>query len=198
MADLVTGDVIRATAKLTYDGASDIQNVFWFELVTQTLSIEHAAADIGEMLEDIYGEFNAHLADIVTYDSINLFNLTQDVAYGDFDWPTLTAGLASDEAQPPGVAICAWARTGLPKIMSKKWFGAFTEAACTDGLFSSTVRSAVIAGIAEWIISPKTATYGTWKQGVYSSKLLTFVTFVSAALRAYAAYQRRRRPTVGS
>lgn len=199
MTDTVQNDVIRATAKLVDSVSGAIQNVFWYKLATSTpLTNTEVAEDVRAFVEEIYDNLYQSMPDTTAFDSINLFNITQDFPLGDYDWPTLGAGTQSGDAMPSPCSVFCFARTGLSRIIGRKFFAPFMEVSQADGIWTAGLPATVAAAVDDWIEEDKTGTNGNWKSGLWSVTKQAFYVFLEGVVRYVVAYQRRRKQGVGS
>lgn len=199
MPETVENDVIRATAVMDFDGVGTVQNVYHFKMVTDTtLEDDEVATDLCARLEVYYDIIDGQLTDLLTFDYINLFNVTQNEPLGNWDWPTLTAGLNAAESCPPGTAALAFARTGENRVIGKKYLGPFTVNDLEDGHWKTSLIALVADFITNWIAQSFVGTNAVWEQGVWASVLAAFKQFINGQAKARVAYQRRRKPGVGA
>jgi hypothetical protein len=154
--------------------------------------------DIGAWLEDVYGEFVVGLPNNLSFDSIAMYNIDQDSPYADVGWPTFTIGGATDAMLPTGVCVLLTLRTGVKRVLGRKYFGPFTGNNLADGIFEDTLAVAV-AGAADFLIGHFFAagSGNSLLPGVLD-KTGAFWAFFEAVASTNPAYQRRRRLGAGS
>lgn len=199
MADVDTGDVLRLGTVWRFLAAYDIANV-WYVRVTAGggLGWGDAADDMAEYAADIYDEIDTYLTNNMATSYLTLQNVTQDTTYGAFSWAAPITGGASEENTALGVACLTWARTYKPRVQIRKYFGVFTEAMMSDGLWVATCTSACAAAMAIHTAS-FVGTNGLTVLGVaYNRTLGTTTDATSIATTSEPAYQRRRKRGSGS
>lgn len=191
-------DVVRITAVMEIPIVGVIENVYHVRITSagpiDDTDLQDAAA---EFLEDIYTEINSRISDEQLYNSINIFNYTNQQVFGSISWPSLTAGLNTGDLLAPGVSALAIGRTGVSRRVGRKYFGVFTEDSITDGFFSAATI-VDIADAAEIAYGPYTATNGVeFEGGVYDRVNIIFRTILDVTATGNPAYQRRRRQGTG-
>lgn len=147
------GDIIRAAAKMRWNGTDDIVNVF--HLVATTVvgtptQVEWRDA-IVDYLETIYSNIIGDIANNVTFNTIELFNVSDDNPEAAASWQTLTAGSNADAVMGSDRAAFAYARTELSRRQGRKYFPPFTINANNDGFLTATVLGHVVDATSDWI-----------------------------------------------
>ena len=194
-----TNDVIRASAIMRLSNADDIVNVFHVEAQTVGAELQiDLRADIATYIESIYLEFDQEIHTSVSFDTIELFNVTDGNPEPSVGWPTLVAGLKVDDPVPDGVAALSIGRTGVSRVVGKKFWPIATEGDLIGGTWIAGYLTLIDNANAKWI-APFTGASGvTWDPGVFSRVAALFRPFTEAASSAVPAYQRRRKRGVGS
>lgn len=192
-------DVLKVTAKMTWKLDTEVQNVYYVTLGTgSTVLDDEALDDMAAWMEAIYSILDNSITDDLSFDTIEVYNVTQDHAIGEVGWPTLTVGLSTGESLPPGVAAVATAYTGQKRTRGRKFFGPLTENNQDGGEWSGGTVADLTLATLEWITAFTGGTSGEgWLPGVID-KIGVFLPFVSAVVRGIVGYQRRRKPGVGS
>lgn len=187
------GDVLRIICKLS-QAANDIQNVFHAKIQSGTApGGSTLLAAIISALDAAYDNINYGVADNVSYDTIALYNLTQDEYYGEAAWFTLTnGGGGTNPMLPPQNAPLVLFPTTEPGSQGKKFLPPITDNVIDDdgsltagfvgnmGVFASDILAGVAPG-----------TY-TVDFGVYRPITDEYISFASAIPRDFVATQRRR------
>jgi len=194
MTNAQPGDVLRITARMKVNGDSAIENVFtfkWDALIPADYGL--VMAHVADYLEAIYTTMNGDITDGQTYEDIVGFNVTQGNPLPAVNWPTLTAGTATGDQLPNGVAALTFFRTGLARIIGRKFWGVIRESANADGTWASGIMTAMAAAIAA-ILTPDTSLIdgGTLHSGVLDQGG-TFREFTDGTASNQPVYQRRRR-----
>jgi hypothetical protein len=195
------GDTIRATARLKWAGAVDVQNVFTCQLATgTTVDDEDAKEDLAAYLEAMYGLINPVFPTNLAYIDIDYFNLSTDTPMGQLAWPVLTAGSSGDtEISASGVCLVTTAFSFIVRKHGRKFWGPLSEAAITAGEITSVLMITAGTLLATWLTPFAGVTSGeTWRPGIWSRAESVFHVFRDAVCRNVPGYQRRRRAGVGS
>jgi hypothetical protein len=122
-----TGDFIEVTANMKF-GGKDIQNTFHF--IVQTAGSNDQSDqldDVGECIENIYGPLEAVMPDELTFDSISVYDLTQDAPIGNVAWPTFTVGANLQPPLSPALALVSRLTLGLPRREGRKYWGPWCD-----------------------------------------------------------------------
>lgn len=191
-------DKITVTAHLQTGVGNTINNVFTFRYEgIGTQADEASMQDLALKLEDFYSALNSHIVDNVAYVDISGFNVTQDRPMPTVNWPTLTAGGSTSDPLPDGVSGLMLLRTGIKRVLGRKFIGGLAEGDNTAGVWESTLVAALAAAGAELIGSFLGGQTGAlWLPGVID-KLGAFWSFIETFASNNPAYQRRRRPGRG-
>jgi hypothetical protein len=196
---LVTGDVLRATAKLSW-GSDDIQNVY--HIIADSNSANSDATILDEVIADLdnaYSAVQGPMSNAVSFDSVSLYNLTADRYMGESTWTALTVGGdTTNNLLPPMVAALARFPTATLGSQGRKFLGGFTVGSLqTYGeLTSATFNSVTL--FATRILNGVTGSDWTGTYGNYVVATGVFRPYVRAVINTYWCTQRRRRPGVGS
>jgi hypothetical protein len=198
MADVSTNDVVKATVKMNlFNGQSAVQNVFQFRLNTSSVTDTGARADLVEKLETFYGELEVVLSEHLTFEEVDFFNLTTGQPMGATEFDVLATGANVGDVLPGGVAGLIVFRTGISRVLGRKYIGGFTEGNSSDGAVDSGALAA-LADAGGFMLGSFVgiSTGGTWLPGVISTAG-PFWAYQEAIIRNIWAYQRRRRPGAG-
>lgn len=141
---ITNDDILEFAARLAWNGASDILNRFVLQ-VTDTNSAPDGdiLSDVVNWIEDLYDSIDSAIANNVTFNDLIGRNLTQHTVFGTFGWPTLTAGAQTAEAINPALSVFVYSGTDIPNVQGRKWWGSFTEVENVDGLWGSSIITAV-------------------------------------------------------
>ena len=199
MADVDNGDILRIGANFLLEGSYQLANVFHVRVTTGGgIDFADATDDIAEYIDDIYDGVMTYLTDEMSSYNLTLQNLTQATVAGAFAFATPLNGVASDSMLPYGVACLTWARTFKPRVASRKYWGAFTEAGLDNGLWTGSVINACVQAH-EQHATAFTGSNSLTVLGVAWNRLLeTYTTLQAVAAVSEPAYQRRRRRGRGS
>ena len=193
-----SNDISRVTAKMKFHGADAVQNVYHVQNISPTgVDDDDYRTHISKWLDAAYQCINGLLHNGITYDTISIYNITQDRPLPDVDWDTLTVGALAENDLPAGVAALITFDTDTKKITGKKYLAGWPISAVdNDGNFVSAVATVLLC-MALKLYGTQTfftinSLPGTWRQST-----LKFTKFQSASIDLIPAYQRRRRPGTG-
>lgn len=195
------GDVIRVTARLSFWGADDCQNVYHIKRTDGGADITDGAAvlDLNAMMQGLYGNLVSRMSVNIQFDDIGYFNVTKIDPIQDGAWGSLTAGTeAVTDMLPQQVAALVSAQTGIYRLGGRKYMGGFTEANHTAGGSLTIALLGALGNYAAGLISEYTGSSGTWRAGVIKTLTGIWYPFVSALVNDVYWTQRRRTFGVGS
>lgn len=197
MTDL--GDVLRVTSFFTMPNASVPQMVNWFlctEAGTDSDTIDSIAiwamtwAQAWQELASDEAHFDRFEVSVMREDGTVARDMGGEVIN--------MSGEVSGEIMPAGVAGFGFAPTEEPKVRGRKFIPGIAELALTDGIFTgqNMIRlTALVIALFNGIGTPGVGLAA----GVLSTVLGRFVEFSGTKVAsAIPAYQRRRKPNVGS
>jgi hypothetical protein len=187
------GDVLRITAKLA-NGTDTIQNVYHAKLTGDTPPTnEDMLDDVADWMDQAYSAIDQAMSTGITFDEIEVYNLSADEYVGAIGWPVLTAGTAaSGQESPPQCAPLVLFRTNVLKSLGKKFLPQFyTGYYEGDGTLAVNALNAMAAYAAEILAGKVAATYELIP-GNYRPLVDMFIPYVSAVVRDFFATQRRR------
>jgi hypothetical protein len=193
------GDVLRVTAKMKVSTGQDIQNVFHMKHggSAQEAAVEYAA--VADWVEAIYSELITDFASKLTFETIDVYNITKDFVVGEEAWPSLTAGTGTGDPVAPQLSGLITFTTNTGKSQGRKYLPPFFESAATSlgEIWATTLghmAAAAAAALLDIAIAPDTnISAGNWNQA-----LGRFTTWIAAVVKTTFRTQRRRRTGVGS
>jgi len=194
-------NTIRATARLEWAGAVDVQNTFTATMASgSTIDDDDCKEDLAAWLEDFYTPFLGALPDNLAFIDIDYYNMSTDTPMGTLGWPTLTAGSAgTTEIAASGVAAVITAFSYSVRHHGRKFIGPVHEAAIDAGVLNAATMAALATMLAVWVTPFVGDTSGeTWVPGIWSRLSGSFLNFRDAVVRNVPGYQRRRKANVGS
>jgi len=199
MADVDDGDIVRVTAKLKFADVNEVQNVFHFKcangLGTTGLDFMEASA---RLLDGMYDHIAPYMVGAVTFDTVAGFNVTKDTPLPDVPWPTQTAGTGGTGTTPTGVAALALLRTGLNRVLGKKYLGPFLASLLTGGRWNSTLTGAIALFAVSLLDRYIDLTNGVEMDPGVKTKSGAFRVFTDVVTTDNPVYQRRRREGRGA
>ncbi len=111
----------------------------------------------------------------------------------------IEGGISLAEVMPAAVAAFLMAETALPKVRGRKYLPGLAEGTIADGIFNAGAITTLSALLVYYLASFSPGTGLSFVPGVLSRSLEYFVAFNAAGLvNDVPAYQRRRKPGVGS
>lgn len=191
-------DICKITATLLFASTNVIQNVYHVKNVGAAgVDEDDFASAAATWLDDAYTEFNPQMSDEVTYLNLNMYNITNDVPIGIYDWPVLTAGVNAGYCEPLNVAYLVAFQTGVKKSVGRKYFGGFSEANTQDGGVLDSVVYGTLGDAADILVAGFVADTQDFVAGNYREDPERFAEWTGYQVRTIAATQRRRRIGVG-
>lgn len=199
MADFETGDVVRLGAAFLYKDSDAVVNTFHVQIVSGgPMAFAQAALDFQEWIDDLYTPLLGRYSDDFDSDRISVKNETQNTVWGSIAFSTPLVGTNLTDELPAQVALLGFGRTSISRVQIRKYWGPFTESACTGGLWLSTIRADVQTAM-DYIIGQTVLTQGLTLQGVAYNKALGRATVALTATTSQTpVVQRRRRIGRGS
>ncbi len=195
---VANNDIVRITAKMKWFGTDDVVNVFTYRAIQQ----DHATdllfmTDVAVALDLAYAELIAEQSDDFTYESVDGFNVTQDVLLPDVPWPVITAGQSATNPVPQQCSISAFWPSTRPKTRTQAYFAGFVVGMIdTDGQITAAGITAA-QDCADIIFNLVTADIDLIK-GSWNADLALFTPSGAAQVPTRWRTQRRRRIGVGS
>lgn len=189
----VFNDVFRAVAKMS-QASNDIMNVYHYKLTGSGIppSNGQVLEALNNVLNGAYDNIDGSMANNITFDEIEVYNVTQDEYVGVTSWLTLTTGGGSAAMLPPQTAALVLFATNVAKSLGKKFFPPLTTVALDD---DGSPTAAVLTALGLYAADLLTGWDGsTWflLPGNYRPLAGTFLSWLSAAVRDVFATQRRR------
>lgn len=188
------GNVLRLAVVWRLDAADEQVNTFIIR-VNETGLIgtdEETRNAISEYLTDLYAGPVQDIVNNLVHNRVEIFNLT--LAAPELPIGAIAAlnGQDTGVMQPAGVSMLVFGRTGISRVIARKFMPTYSTGALADGQFSAGAlgRAADFAEIweAPWSNANLTELEaGVWRNGT------TFVPIAQAVAQPNPAYQRRRR-----
>lgn len=202
MTTLNIGDIVRVVISFSAPGASTAQNVFYFEVQDSSADGPTALSDVTTWFAANYLTEWKQLADT----GVEAWLLEMDVLNGDGtvnfnvgdDDPAVT-GLAVSEILPAAVSGYLQANTERVKSIGRKYVPFLSESNQVDGFLSSAATDVLADMLVDWVTTIIVDTTASLVPGVLSRVTQTFQEFLGSGFTTNVpAYQRRRKPNVGS
>lgn len=193
------GDIIRVTAKMSFDDEA-VQNVYHVKMTaTTTQTDSQILGDLADWMDDAYTYVYQAMTTALTFDSVNAYNLTQERFMGEVAFPVLTAGtLTASTSLPPQVAPLVRFPTETLRSQGRKFLPAFGEVVSdgTSGWATGTLTALANFGVT--ILAGAVGVDWGALPGNWSEAKARWAPWVTALVNTYAATQRRRRKGVGA
>jgi hypothetical protein len=198
MATIQDGDILRITCKM-HCGASQFMNVYHMKY-TGTAPIDGADATdlINEFIDYAYTFIDQCYDDSFKFDTIEIFDVTQDLPVDEVPWYSLVNGGDNGAMLPYQLSELVVFGTDAPRCSGRKFLPAMLE---TKALADGVIDSATLATIAGWaanLLAGVVFPDGAGTIGAWSKKYSRFAPFLVAVVDDLFRTQRRRVPGVGS
>lgn len=198
------GDIVRLTVFYSAANMSQAQSVFFFEYDGATIANTAVADALGDWVEtDWHGQWSDLASNEVTIDAWQaqvVSNLGEILINLGSDAGLALAGDVISDNDAAAVSAFMQANTIKPKQKGRKYVPGIADTRIENGLIN-TVTLAQLALLLDVYVSAidVLAGTGTLQPGVLSKVLLAFEPFLlSGYVTDVPAYQRRRKPNVGS
>jgi hypothetical protein len=195
---IANGDAIKVVCKMRYNNAGDMINTFH---VTPTVGVPADDADffdqVGNYVDLSYGTIVGSLPDILTFEDITMYNLTQDSFVGTGPWPNQVSGGGATDAVSPQIASLVVFPTSFLRTQGRKYVPGFTEALYTDGALTAGAL-AILTTFGARFLDTIALTGFSVRFGVYRPDPLRFAFLQSAKIIPNTRTQRRRTLGFGS
>lgn len=196
------GEIIRATINYSVPNASEVQNVFHWVLAVENTTDSAILTEISRWAQDDWGSDWAELA----ADSAQLTSVKVDVvtALGTIVRAIGIGAIGLAGVQAGGVtsaAISAYMllKTDLPKVRGSKYVPAVADVHVNEGSLNASGLIELAFLLIEYGSTLNPVGLAELIPGVSSSVLGVFQPFLDTGdIETIPAYQRRRKPNVGS
>lgn len=197
MADVDPGDVVLVKTKFTL-GAEKIMNTHHFrnEGVTGVTTADWVAG-VNNYMQNLYNGLLGRLSDEWSTDTIESFNLTQDLPLDERTWPTPLTGASPGESLPYQCAALLTFPTQAKRSLGKKFLGGLEEgstgpAGSLSAAFISSLETFVITYLIGFTAGPNPSVPGNYRAAIEQ-----FIPYVTGIVELLISTQRRRKPGVG-
>jgi len=199
MAD--QGEIVRISLHYSIPGASDVLNVFFGEVAgsISDSALLDAIADWAELdWAPDWADMASADAQLVNFDAdivLNTGHVDRNLGGGLVG----VSGTIASEVLPSGVAAYLLAYTAFPKSRGSKYVPGLTEGSVVDGIISPALLVELAILLLRFISFDGTALAEFLVAGVLARVAEEFRAFSGGgAITDVPAYQRRRKPNVGS
>jgi hypothetical protein len=172
-----------------------IENVYHFRVETAgNGNDQDLMTDIAQWLDDAYDHLAPNTSSNLTYVEIRGFNVTDLTPMPTVAWPSQTVGGSGSSALPLGTALLVLFRTGISRVLGRKFLGGLTEDSNSDGAFDSGMVATAAAYAAELLASVVGAETGSsLVYGILRAGGTVLADVITAVADSEPGYQRRRR-----
>lgn len=199
---LAIGSVVRASMSFSAPAASIAQMVFWFKLSTADVAFSDVIADVAAYFANNHlNEWDDIAADVaeaflVEADEMNLDGTVKNQIGSN---EISRFGLDAGHLLPAGVAAYIQVDSEANKAKGRKYLPFLTENQSTDGLWNAATLAKLAAFLLDYLGVVGVTGGGLLLPGVLSRPLAAFQLFTGSGYTTDTpAYQRRRKPNVGS
>jgi len=200
MAD--EGDIIRTVLKYSSSGASEQLNVFWWIIEDNGIGNPALLTEVETWVNDVWAPAWMNVA----AGSTDLVDVSVDIMNPD-GTVKVNVGVADINLAGGGPAFVTsaaisgylLAQTDNPKSRGSKYIPGIAEAEIDDGLFGATAVIELLILTAIYVSPITTGVGAILVPGLLSRATMIFRNFlVQGSTTDVPAYQRRRKPNVGS
>lgn len=197
-------DILKVVVTCVWTDGNIMQNVFnaLIDGGGGPFDDDDIVADAVTWADDMYGNLTTDVSVLLDGSQVQVYKYD---SVGD-DWDEVGTGIftwnpsAAPDQLPRGVAGLLQSRTSNPDVQGKKYVGGLTEAAVTDGLFTATEMTNLIAFATDWVTDfVGSDSVADWNPGVWSpTNLILYLMTDNFGANIIPAYQRRRKRGVGA
>lgn len=199
---MVLDEVVRLAVSYSHPNGSTAQNVFYWILKLATATDTEVMTELVRWINSDWGPDWAsmgHQDSQIILGEADIVNLDGTVDRNIGQQAFAIAGLGATDGASPGVAFYMQATTDIAKALGKKYVPYVDESAITDGKLIASALANLVLAFAEYIKPLTPAAGASLKPGVVSRPAGPFREFNGGGLTTdIPAYQRRRKPNVGS
>lgn len=198
----IVDEIVQGTVAYTAPNASEMLNVFWWKIQTAGATDQEVLDTIDTWVSTQWGPDWDGLA-ATDFDLINLevkvINPDGTVNRTLGNAVQTIAGTISNDMCAPAVSCYIQADTIMAGVKGRKYVPGMSEIFLTDGLIESAVLTIMLLLLDEYVLPITLPGGGSLTPGVLRRAVSLFEFFISAGgVVDVPAYQRRRKPNVGS
>lgn len=201
------GNVLRVATRFTGVHQQDIMNVWYFRAdfaapQADTTVVTAVDAYLSSAIVPFDGYLDNSISPLdMKVDVVQWLNGKWEVVQnvGTAAWGSTITPASTADALPEGASALAFLRVGLGKHQGRKFLGGFAEDGNSpSGALDSTMQTTILSGLAT-LLTPAIISAGNEIATVVLDHTDgTVRDVIELALNGFWAYQRRRRPGVGS
>lgn len=190
-------DVIRVVVKMT-QAAQQLRNVYDFiHTGVNAVNDEDVLDAVLAVMETAYGYVVSQVTDNLSFDSVEVVNVTQDALIGEDVFTTTTAGTATDQASPMQVAYLVRFPTNYRGSQGRKFIPGCNEGSLGENGELNTATQAACLAYALEILDGVTVSGELFVPGVDNPDKGRFAAYESAICNDIVGTQRRRKQGQG-
>lgn len=195
-------DFLRVACRWDYLNAGDQVNVYMLR-ITEAAGVV-SDSDILEAVEDyliaLYASSDivSFMPEEVTHVDVFITNVTQNYVYPPIGAITALNGLSTAEPLPSGNTALVLGRTGFPRRVGRKYLPTFSDTAQTGNVWTAATQIALNDFGTLWAGEFDTGLGFTLSAWVGPDPGTSISPIAFHSVRPVVAYQKRRKPGVGS
>lgn len=192
-----TNDVVMIRAKQLL-GGQKIMNVYYVRQVgANSVSLSDFHTQACNWLQGAYDIINNLLSDEWETDTIQTYDVTDDVPMYETAWPTPLSGEGVSDSLPYQNAALVTFPTEAKRSLGKKFVAGLHEGISDGAGALTSAMTAALVSFAADILAGHTSGDIDFEVGNYRSLVSQFIPYVSAIVETLISSQRRRKPGVG-
>jgi hypothetical protein len=195
------GEIVRLNLIYSLPNASQAMNVFHW-LITDSCPDSEVRAEMVSFADEWATDWAPIADDVVTLVEGEVIILSEAGAVLRNLAPVtidVSGDLTTAQTLPAAVSGLLQAASTVAGHYGRKYVPGIATGLITQGLFNSTAMTQLAGLLLEWLTTLETASAVELRPGFYSEVLSTFVRFLTpGTITDVPAYQRRRKPNVGS
>lgn len=197
--DAPVGAIFQVDVMGRWSSAADVINSFQLQYVDgPTVDRETLWTDIGDWAYELYDIVKDICNVLMVVDHYRVAHLNGNCSSGTLELASSIPGALTNDAYASGVAALTLYRTGIKRVVMRKYWGGLDESMVNEGGGMSATALGVLAVVNDFLIDPFVIDTRTYQYGYFSPKTAQFQVPINATRAAYPAYQRRRRVGSGS
>ena len=197
MSDIDPGDVVLVKTKFLM-GTEKIMNTHHFRHEGVVgLDVGDWITGCNSYMQGLYNGLNNLLSDEWSTDTIEHYNLTQDLPLDERAWPTPLTGTQVEQSLPYQNAMLLTFPTQAKRSLGKKYIAGLHEGeSSAAGALKGTMITALETFVVTYLVGFTSAGQGS-VPGNYRKLISAFIPYVSGIVETLVSSQRRRKPGVG-
>lgn len=195
--------VLKVVQAINLPQSVEAINIYYFDTAFQAEQEEQDVLDELELrMEGLYGYLTGYVSDQCSLGVMTLYRAMYGTeTYWELEGtasPTVTFA-STDDMLPHGVSLLTRAYTTRARTIGRKYLPGMSEGTIEDGVWNSTVLAAMASFNALWGTALNIDANNQMNPSVFSTVTeFSYELTDEYVILSNAAYQRRRRPGVGS